>query len=396
MNDSEETADDNAFAECLSLLDHMDHICEEVSSLHSKLVDMEYSIVQQVSAEIKSSLPAFVNTALKEQLHGLLSATLKDCLPLIIKESLQTRIPASNRFVTLQKELSKVLKSKVAKSVIEKVQVVGLEGVREDLHSQTKHLTKYCLSFQNMQTQLLDVKDLLESVVIIDETAKGEKKKKDENGIPAPTQGEHETVENITPSELIAETQGELAYKESTLPVSKTKVNEETVMVLHELEKKDLVDLTTTKQDSEDDDDLDKQPLSERFKTMHLIPNIPVPLLQLSVEQFTNQLFGTTSSKFSPTPPREPTPPRDEYKGKGIATEESLKDIMPFMKEGGLVPKISSLKSFVLPKGPLSQEKVMDPLKEMKRLADLKEHEKKSEEELKKMLNPATLKAQTL
>ncbi|GJY68430.1 hypothetical protein Tco_0471412 [Tanacetum coccineum] len=129
---------------------------------------------------------------------------------------------------------------------------------------------------------------------------------------------------------------------------------------------------------------------------MHPIPNIPVPLLQSSVEQFTNQLFGTTSSKFLPTPPREPTPPRDESKRKGIATEESLKDIMPFMEEGGSIPKISSLKSFVLPEGPLSQEKVMALLKEMKRLADLKEQEKKSEEELKKMLNPATLKAQAL
>ncbi|GJR50034.1 hypothetical protein Tco_1400555 [Tanacetum coccineum] len=65
----------------------------------------------------------------------------------------------------------------------------------------------------------------------------------------------------------------------------------------------------------------------------------------------------TTSSIFSPTPPRELTSPRDEFKGKGIATEEPLKDIMPFMEEGGSVPKISSLKSFVIPKGPLSQEK---------------------------------------
>ncbi|GKG44445.1 hypothetical protein Tco_0485883, partial [Tanacetum coccineum] len=59
--------DDNASAERLSLPDHMDHICEEVSSLHSKLGDIESSIVQQVSAEIKSSLPALVTNTLKEQ-----------------------------------------------------------------------------------------------------------------------------------------------------------------------------------------------------------------------------------------------------------------------------------------------------------------------------------------
>ncbi|GJY56424.1 hypothetical protein Tco_0455539 [Tanacetum coccineum] len=141
-------------------------------------------------------------------------------------------------------------------------------------------------------------------------------------------------------------------------------------MVLYNPEKKDLVDLTNTEQDSEDDDDLDKQPLSKRFKIMHPIPSKSHPL----VKQFTDQLFGTTSSKFSHTPPREPTPPRDESKRKGIAIEEPAKDIMPFI-EGESVPKIQNLKSFILPEGTLKQEK-------------------KSEEELKKLLNPATFKAQ--
>ncbi|GKG63517.1 hypothetical protein Tco_0643065, partial [Tanacetum coccineum] len=45
---------------------------------------------------------------------------------------------------------------------------------------------------------------------------------------------------------------------------------------------------------------------------------------QPSVKEFTDQLFGTTSSKFLPTPPREPTPPRDSSKGKVVATKEEL------------------------------------------------------------------------
>ncbi|GJS32018.1 hypothetical protein Tco_0530400 [Tanacetum coccineum] len=218
-----------------------------------------------------------------------------------------------------------------------------MDGVREDLQSQTKHISKYSSSFQDMQTQLQDVKDLLESAVIIDETAEGEKKLKDKNSIPALTQGEHQTAENITPPEPAPETQGDLAYNELTLPISKTKVNEESAIVLYNPEK-DL-------------------------------------------------LFGTTSSKFSPTPLREPTPPRDKSKGKGIANEEPPKYIMSFIEEGGSVPKIPNLKSFILLEGTLSQEKFMAQLKEMKRLADLKEQEKKSEEELKKLLNLATLKA---
>ncbi|GJU55334.1 hypothetical protein Tco_1229048 [Tanacetum coccineum] len=123
--------------------------------------------------------------------------------------------------------------------------------------------------------------------------------------------------------------------------------------------------------------------------------------IKMTLDQFTEHLSKTTSSIFSPTPPREPTPPkdqtppRDKSKGKSIATEDPLKDIMPFMEEGGSAPKISSLKSFVIPEEPLSQEKVMAQLKEMKRLADLKAEKEKSEKFLKKILNPATIRAQT-
>ncbi|GKD14657.1 hypothetical protein Tco_1199064, partial [Tanacetum coccineum] len=155
-------------------------------------------------------------------------------------------------------------------------------------------------------------------------------------------------------------------------------------------EKKDLVDLTTTEQDSEDDDDLDKQPLYKRFKIMHLIPIKPHPL----VKQFTGMIFGTTSSKFLPTPLREPTPPRNESKWKSIVTKEPPKDIMPFIEEGGSVPKIPNLKSFILPEGTLRQEKFMAQLKEMKRLADLKEREKKSGKSYDVLLQSLTAKFQ--
>ncbi|GKB36080.1 hypothetical protein Tco_0881022, partial [Tanacetum coccineum] len=246
------------------------------------------------------------------------------------------------RFVTLQKELSKVIKSEVAKKFI------------------------------------------------FDETAEGEKKQKDTNAIPALTQGEHKTAKNITSPEPSPKTQGEHAYKESTLPVSETKVNKESAMVLYNPEK-DLVDLTTTEQDSEDDDDLDKQPLSKRFKIMHPIPSKPQP----SVKQFTDQLFGTTSSKFSPTPPREQTPPRDSSKGKAVTIiEEPGNELVQYQEEGGSNPKAPKLKPFTTPEGPLSQEEFNKKIKELKRISDLKAKKEKSEQELRKLLNPATLKAQ--
>ncbi|GJS40084.1 hypothetical protein Tco_0565127 [Tanacetum coccineum] len=157
VSHSAHTSHGITFAKRLSIPDHMHHICEEVSYLHSRLGNMESSIVQ----------------------------------------------------------------------------VVGLEGVREDLQSQTKHISKYSSSFQDMHTQLRDVKDLLELA------------------------GEQKTAENITPPEPSPEIQGELAYKELTLPVFETKVNEESAMVLYNPDK-DLVDLTNTEQNLEDDDDLDK------------------------------------------------------------------------------------------------------------------------------------------
>ncbi|GJZ07687.1 hypothetical protein Tco_0541480 [Tanacetum coccineum] len=105
----------------------------------------------------------------------------------------------------------------------------------------------------------------------------------------------------------------------------------------------------------------------------------------MTLNQFTKHLTKITSFIFSPaplrepTPPRDPTPPKDESKWKGIATEEPLKDIMPFMEEGCSVPKILSFKSFVIPEGRLTNEEVMAQVKEMKRLDDLKVEKEKYE-----------------
>ncbi|GJZ47757.1 hypothetical protein Tco_0601589 [Tanacetum coccineum] len=102
----------------------------------------------------------------------------------------------------------------------------------------------------------------------------------------------------------------------------------------------------------------------------------------------------TTSSIFSSTSPRDPTPPKDESKWKDITNEEPLKEIMPFMEEGCSIPKITSLKSFVILEGKLTNEDVMAQVKEMKRLANLKAKKEKSEKSLQKIMNPATIRAQ--
>nr|GEW70898.1 uncharacterized mitochondrial protein AtMg00810-like [Tanacetum cinerariifolium] len=234
---------DNASIECLSLPDHMDHIFEEVGSLHSKLEDMKSSIVQQVSAKFKSSLPALATDSLKEQLPSFLldvQKNLQDQLPNLLLKPMYKEFNAFNklesqRFVLLQKGLRKFLHQNMKKSI----KVKGRS---------------------RRKTTLM--------------------KKKMLNGLI------------------------KLRGSKSHGPTLLKKKTEGTVSVKDHL----------------DDDDLDKKPLSKRFEIITGIPNliplntfVPKHLLkpeeqQKSLNDFTDQLFGTTSSKFSPTPPREPTP----------------------------------------------------------------------------------------
>nr|GEW40528.1 hypothetical protein [Tanacetum cinerariifolium] len=165
--------------------------------------------------------------------------------------------------------------------------------------------------------------------------------------------------------------------------------------------KKSLVVDTSEKEVS------DNEPLVKKLKFLILTSSLitsptplnsilPKPVLKTEVTtmtfyQFTKHLTQTTSTILSPFPLREPTPPREESKGKGIITKEPLKEIMPFMNKGGSFPKMLSLKSFVTPEGKLTNEYAMAQVKEMKRLADLKAEKEKSEASLKKIMNPADI-----
>nr|GEV41663.1 hypothetical protein [Tanacetum cinerariifolium] len=111
----------------------------------------------------------------------------------------------------------------------------------------------------------------------------------------------------------------------------------------------------------------DENPL-KRLRFLVPEPSIPSPtplmsffpqdykqpsMVKLSVEQFTDSLFQTTSSDYSPTPPKE------ESKGKGIATEEEL----------------------------MTLEDAKAQLTEMKSLADLKAYHEKTKKKLKALSN---------
>ncbi|GJZ27214.1 hypothetical protein Tco_0571467 [Tanacetum coccineum] len=161
-------------------------------------------------------------------------------------------------------------------------------------------------------------------------------------------------------------------------------------MVLHASVKKSSEEDTSEKKETNDEPPVKKLkflvPISLIPSPTPLKSIIPEPLQKpdatnMTMDQFTKYLNKTTSSIFSPTfprepsPPRDPTPPRDESKGKAS--------------------KIPNCKSFVILEEQLTQEYVMAQLKEMKRLANLKAEKEKSEKFLKKILNPATIRAKT-
>ncbi|GKA62427.1 hypothetical protein Tco_0761946 [Tanacetum coccineum] len=308
----------HAFANKSAQSDPLGYLHAELGILNTKIDRLERNISEKVAEAIKSSIPAIVEAQVQKNLHNQLPNIL---LKPMYKEFNAFNKLESQRFVLLQKELSKFLHKRIRKSIRLRV-CSGMKEVRHKLFAYTS----------TVATNSQHVQDLRE---------------KNSEG-------------------------------------------------------------TVSMEDDSDEDDLDKQPLSKRFKNMTPIPNpippntfVPEHLLkpeeqQKSLHEFTDQLFGTTSSNFSPTPPREPIPPRDPAKGKEVAiVKEQVNELVTYQEEGGSILEMPKIKSFITLEGTLSQEEFNNQIKELKRISDLKAEKEKSEQELRKMFNQATLKAQT-
>ncbi|GJY76304.1 hypothetical protein Tco_0481420 [Tanacetum coccineum] len=298
------------------------------------------------------------------------------------------------------KELSKSLHKNMKKSIRLKVQK-GMKEVQDKLSCCTSTVATNSQHVQDLRVMFNDMISLLKAAKVFKKAnAKGEKYEEknpaEEKNAQHPNQIKGEQIEGANIADIV---QGEQ-------PAAQVVLNEEKALGVHNPKEK-KTEGTVSMEDDSDHDDLDKQPLSKRFKIMTPIPN-PIPLntfvlkhplkleeKQQSLLEFTHQLFGTTSSKFSPTPPREPTPPRDPAKGKEVAiVKEQVNELVTYQEEGGSIPKMPKLKHFITPEGTLSQEELDNQIKELKRTNDLKAQKDKSEEELRKMFNQATLKAQ--
>ncbi|GJW61248.1 hypothetical protein Tco_0110583 [Tanacetum coccineum] len=197
------------------------------------------------------------------------------------------------------------------------------------------------------------------------------------NPVPDPAQGEQQLNNDEMTSVQKKQPYGqESTMSEQTPPDTEQAPPESTALVVHASVEKDLEEKV-----------FEEEPPSKRLK--FLIPN-PITTLQnplntilpqnISLEQFTDSLLQITSSKYSPTPPR------DKSKGKGIATKENpMKDLIPIMKEGGSASQMLNLNQFSISGKKMSLEDAQAQLAEMKRLADLKAEQEKIKKKLKKI-----------
>ncbi|GJX36186.1 hypothetical protein Tco_0247743 [Tanacetum coccineum] len=296
----------------------------ELSSLTSKVEQLESSLAQRVADKIKDSMPKMVAYALKDRLLELLSNTLKTILPDLLKDSVKTVLTVgapkliikpltkelialntleTNRMVDLQKKLTKATKAihnKVGRVVQRSVQA-NVKSVRKEV-TVVCELLKYCITMlDKADVNVRDLVDLIrELVILIDIEASSSK---------ASPKGEKKA-------------QGEPSTRQNTQIPEQTS----TVLVVHSLEEKGL-----------EEKPVEDEPLFKKLRFLVSNPNIPSPtslkslipqgirppvVINMPLDQFTDSLFNTSSSKFSLTPPPIAEKEKSEKRLKDLFDEE--------------------------------------------------------------------------
>ncbi|GJX37572.1 retrovirus-related pol polyprotein from transposon TNT 1-94 [Tanacetum coccineum] len=240
-----------------------------------------------VSADMAAQSDPLGN--LHEELHTLntkvdqleSSISKKDSIKQSVSDSFEDKLPVfdaqSHGFVTLQQDLSKVIKNKLGVSVRNKVRK-GMQAVSNKLTSVQSTMATNSQHVQDLRSMFKDMVLLLKA------------------------------AENNPP------------------------INEENALVLHVIVEKCSEENTSEKNVSDDEPPIKKLKFLIPTSSSILSPTplksiLPEPIpkpntTKMTIDQFTEHLNKTTSSIFSPTPLREPTPlrdptpPRDESKKK--------------------------------------------------------------------------------
>ncbi|GJV56825.1 hypothetical protein Tco_1457830 [Tanacetum coccineum] len=313
-------------------------------------------------------VPRLVVDAFEERVSELLFDTLKNIHPQIIKDSVKQALPNFDKRVklTLNAKIPELLIKPLnnAFNLLNKKERISVRKevtiIRELLKYRVTQLDKNDVNLHKLVDLIRDLVVLIDSALDFAKAAlEGEKKS---------------TQENIE--------SGGQSSKQAP-PVS-------TTLVVHSSKEKG----------SEEKPTKDEPP----FKKLRiLVPNPKIPsstplkslipqgirppiVINMPLDQFTNSLFNTTSSEFSPTPFKDD-------KGKGVASEEGpLKKLILLIDEGGSAPKLLNLKQFSLFGKKMTLEETKAHMEAIKRLEFLKTEKEKSEKRLK-VLTPKELEA---
>ncbi|GJR37455.1 retrovirus-related pol polyprotein from transposon TNT 1-94 [Tanacetum coccineum] len=189
----------NAYAGVSSLSDPRGHLRRELTTIPSKVVQLESQITKQVSDELKSSVPSLVSAALKETLpvHGgadfiissLGSSELEELLDSRIYKAMNKQLHAFNklesrRFVLLQSELSKVIQSKIGSNVKARVRT-GMRHVTERLDPLQCSITENSNSDSDLNEAIKTMNFLLEATKVF-KKASAEREKWEKNNPQTP------------------------------------------------------------------------------------------------------------------------------------------------------------------------------------------------------------------
>ncbi|GJZ11054.1 hypothetical protein Tco_0545813 [Tanacetum coccineum] len=188
----------------------------------------------------------------------------------------------SNRFVHLQEELIKVIKKQIGKKVKAKVRT-GMSKVTERLDTLLNSTEDNSVNISKLKRQMTELVSLLQLAKVLKQnTAEGEKSEKENQEQPKEVNVEGEQQDKLEQSK-----DDDTAEKVSNLKGT---------LVVHTSEVKGSEEKTS-----------DDEPSAKRL---------------------------------------DPTPPRDERKGKGIADEgEKMKQLIPLMDQSRLDPNMLNLQN---------------------------------------------------
>ncbi|GKB28636.1 hypothetical protein Tco_0868037 [Tanacetum coccineum] len=325
-----------------------DKLLEELVDMNAStdkpsLSDQLDNLSKEMTNKLEEIVPSLVAESFKKNLPELISESLKNVIPQITAKSVKEIIKPINRQFNAFNKLEAVrfvklhtgLRQDLKKKVgisLRKEVHKGMDNVKGKLDYYAMKVDQNSVNVQDMKTQMRDIVAILDSASVFAKTN---------------VQGEH-----------LSENKSESA------------------MIIH-----------TSEEKTSEDEPPFKRP---KFEIPREILS-PTPLKSIMPQLTTRIVINIPKNQDSSTLSK----PTD--KGKSIATEEDpTKALIPFLEESGSTPKISDLKSFSSDRGLMTLENAKAQLEEFRRIELLKVEKEKSERELANLLNPATVKAQTL